>query len=170
MEQTLFNSSIQKWIFFTFINTAIFLHFRISVYEVHCLCHNYWPSKITWGKLLSIVGDYDQFTFFIYFKQYLQQLGLRGSLQRRGKRLSWWNIPHMISCLPIWTCLIILPKNKNIFQSWFIDGDNVLSHTSLPKHRQNATCFHLSCWWSRLLLDNYMLILGWAQSPYYWDY
>ena len=112
MEQTLFNSSIQKWIFFTFINTAIFLHFRISGYEVHCLCHNYWPSKITWGKLLSIVGDYDQFTFFIYFKQYLQQLGLRGSLQRRGKRLSWWNIPHMISCLPIWTCLIIPPKKK----------------------------------------------------------
>ena len=122
------------------------------------------------GKILSIVGDYDQFTFFIYFKQYLQQLGLRGSLQRWGKRLSWWNIPHMISCLPIWTCLIILPKNKNIFQSWFIDGDNVLSHLSLHRHQQNANYFHLSWWWRRLLLDIYILILGLAKSPYNWGY
>ena len=57
-----------------------------------------------------------------------------------------------------------------MLKSWFSDGDNILTHLSLLRHWQNATCFYYSWWWRRLLLDKCLLILNWPQIPYNWDF
>ena len=99
------------------------------------------------------------------FKQYPQQLNLRGDLHHWDKGFMG-GVYYAWFIVWIFEFIFFYSKNKNILRSLFIYGANVLTHLIIPRHRKNVTWFCYIWRLSRLLLYNCLVILAWPRSSY----